>query len=214
MNPRTTCRNRPCPARPIRAALRARKSARGLGVVELLIALAISASVLAAVAYAVDMTIRAYAINHEQSDLMQRSRLALYRITTGIRTTGAHQPVNNVPLADFKLGLVTPDTAISMLDAYENPLGFKFIPEENRLVAVDAGGNEYTLLRGVEKFEIKFEPLRSQQSKRVGGVYDKLLRATILLTVRTTGNTADVDETVGAQTITLSTSVMPRRNIW
>ena len=182
--------------------------------VELLISLAISATVLAAVAYAVDMTFRAYSINHEQSDLMQRSRIALSRITTGIRTTGAHQPVNPAALADFKAGLIVTDDAITMLDANDKPVVFKFDPGQGRLLAVDPLGTEYTLLRGVEKFQIKFEPLMSQESKRIGGVYDRLMRATILITVRTTGNSPDVDERVGAQSVTLSTSVMPRRNIW
>lgn len=202
------------PPRRAGAVARAKAMAKGLGVVELLISLAISATVLAAVAYAVDMTFRAYSINHEQSDLMQRARLAMYRLTTSIRTTGAHQPINNVPLADFKLGLVTTDTAITMLDSNDKPLAFKYDPAQKKLLAIDSLGSQYTLLHGVEKFEIKFEPLRSQESKRVGGIYDRLLRATILITVRTTGNSADVDESVGAQTVTLSTSVMPRRNIW
>lgn len=197
-----------------RSGGRAGRSRRGLGVVELLISLAISATVLAAVAYAVDMTFRAYSINHEQSDLMQRSRIALYRITTTIRASGAHQPYNQAPLADFKTGLVVTDTGVSMTDANDKPVSFKFDPAQNRLLAIDALGTEYILLRGVEKFEIKLEPLRSRESKRVGGIYDRLMRATILMTVRTTGNSADVDETVGAQSVTLSTSVLPRRNIW
>jgi hypothetical protein len=193
---------------------RAARPRRGLGIAELLIALAISATVLAAVAYAVDMTFRAYSINQEQSDLMQRARLSMYRLTTSIRTTSAHQPVNPVALADFKLGLTTTDTAIAMLDANDRPLSFKFDPVQSRLLAVDDVGIEHVLLRGVEKFEVKFEPLMSQESKRVGGVYDRLLRATILVTVKTSGNSADVDEKVGAQKVTLSTSVMPRRNVW
>ena len=196
------------------AAAAARPRRRGLGIAELLISLAISATVLAAVAYAVDMTFRAYSINQEQSDLMQRARLSMYRLTTSIRTTSAHQPVTTSALTDFKLGLTTTDTAITMLDPDDRPLSFKFDPAQSRLVAVDSVGTEYVLLRGVEKFEVKFEPMLSQQSKRVGGVYDRLLRATILITVRTSGNSADVDETVGAQRVTLSTSVMPRRNVW
>jgi hypothetical protein len=201
-------------ARPARGR-RAGARARGLGVVELLIALAISATVLAAVAYAVDMTFRAYAINHEQSDLMQRTRLAMYRITTGIRTTGEHQPLNTIPLTVFKNGGDVVDTGIVMSDANGLPMGFKFDAAQGRLLATDASGTEYTLLRGVEKFEITFEPLQSAEAKRMGGrVWDKLLRATILITVHTTGNSADVNERVGAQTLTLSTSVMPRRNVW
>jgi hypothetical protein len=55
----------------------------------------------------------------------------------------------------------------------------------------------------------------SQQAKRLGSDnYDKLMRATILITVSTSGNSADVDEKVGGQTLTLSTSVIPRRNVW
>ena len=199
---------------PAAVPRRCARLAKGLGVVELLISLAISATVLAAVAYAVDMTFRAYSINHEQSDLMQRTRVALYRLTTGIRTTGAHQPVSPVALADFKSGLVVTDTAITMLDANDKEISFKFDAPAGRLIAVDALKQEYTLLHGVTKFEIKFEPLRSQESKRVGGVYDRLMRATILITVHTTGNSVDVDESVGSQSVTLSTSVMPRRNIW
>jgi hypothetical protein len=209
---------RPAPARGGRGARRGARSrgrARGLGVVELLISLAISATVLAAVAYAVDMTFRAYAINHEQSDLMQRARLAMYRITTGIRNSGEHQPISTVPLTVFKNGGLTSDIGIVMSDANGKPMGFKFDAAQSRLLAIDATGTEYTLLRGVDSFEIKFEPLMSAESKRMGGlVWDKLLRATILMTLRTTGNSADVDEKVGSQTLTLSTSVIPRRNVW
>ena len=202
------------PLRRARTAKPPRRLARGLGVVELLIALAISATVLAAVAYAVDMTFRAYSINAEQSDLMQRARLAIYRLTTTIRTTGAHQPMAASAVADFKLGVITTDTGITMLDANDRPVSFKLDPAQNRLLALDSLGTEYTLLRGVEKFEIKFEPLRSRESMRIGGVYDRLMRATILVTVRTSQNNADVDEKVGGQSVTLSTSVMPRRNVW
>ena len=186
----------------------------GMAVIELLIALAIGSMVLVAVAYCVDSSFRAYSINQEQSDLMQRARLSMYRLTTSIRTTSAHQPVTTSALTDFKLGLTTTDTAITMLDYNDRPISFKFDPVQSRLVAVDNVGTEYTLLRGVEKFEVKFEPMMSQESKRVGGVYDRLLRATILITVKTAGNSVDVDEKVGAQKVTLSTSVMPRRNVW
>jgi Tfp pilus assembly protein PilW len=212
--PRTASGNRP-PARRFKRGGTKGLGAKGLGVAELLISLAISATVLAAVAYAVDMTFRAYSINHEQADLMQRSRVALYRMTTTIRTTGDHQPITALALADFKNGKVTTDTGITMHDVNDQEVVFKFDPAKSRLVAVDGLGTEYTLLRGVEKFEVKFEPLLSQEAKRAGAVvYDRLMRATILLTVRTTGNSADVDEKVGSQSVTLSTSVMPRRNAW
>jgi len=58
------------------------------------------------------------------------------------------------------------------------------------------------------------EPMRSSTSIRTGGVYDLLSRATILLTVRTADNTVMNSETTGDQTVTISSSVMPRRNVW
>jgi hypothetical protein len=197
-----------------RAPRRGTGAKRGLGVVELLIALAISAAVLAAVALAVDMSFRAYSINQEQSDLMQRSRLAMYRLVTTIRTTGAHQPLSLPALADFKSGLVVTDTGISMLDANDRPVTYSFDPVTSQVVVTDSTGGKYVLLRGVKRFQVKMEPMRSALSIRTGGSYDLLMRATILLTIRTSGNSADVNEKVASQEVTLSTSVMPRRNVW
>jgi hypothetical protein len=185
-----------------------------MAVVELLIALAISGMVLAAVAYSVDACFRAYSINQEQSDLMQRARIGMHRIITTVRTTNAHQPLSADAVLAFKEGIAVSDSGIAMFDADDRPINFKFDAARGQVTAVDGEGNEYVMLRGVRKFEIKFEPLRSEQSARTGGPYDKLLRATVLVTVQTTGNALDIDETVAAQTVTLSSSVMPRRNIW
>jgi hypothetical protein len=196
------------------ARLPAARRRKALAVVELLIALAISGMVLAAVAFALDACFRAYSINQEQSDLIQRSRLAMYRIITTIRTTNAHQPLTADSVTAFKAGLVVSDTGIAMIDEHDNPITYKFDSDNGQVLAVDAAGNEFVVLRGVRRFEIKFEPLRSQQSTRIGGPYDRLLRATVLITVHTTGQSVDIDETVAAQAVTLSTSVIPRRNIW
>jgi hypothetical protein len=72
----------------------------------------------------------------------------------------------------------------------------------------------YTLLEGVTDFKVKLEPMRSQESIKTGGGYDLLRRVTIELTVRTTSKSASRTETTENQTVTLSASVMPRRNIW
>ena len=199
-----------------RAPRRVKRPGRraGLGVVELLISLAIGATVLAAVAFAVDATFRAYSINQEQSDLMQRARLAMYRLVTTIRTTSAHQPITPIALTGFKDGLIVTDTGLVMLDANDAQVAYRFDAPTGQLRATDGLGREYVLLRGVKKFEVKLEPMRSAASVRTGGPYDRLMRATILVTIRTTGNAADVDEKVASQEVTLSTSVMPRRNIW
>ena len=189
-------------------------SRRALAVVELLLALAIGGLVLVAVAYCVDASFKAYSINQEQSDLMQRSRLAMHRILTEIRTTATHAPADAVAEAAFEAGIVVTDKGIKMLDSKERELHFEFDPANGVLNARDKAGNEYVLLRGVEQFEITFEPMRSYKSLRTGGPYDRLLRATVVLTVRTSGNSVDVDETVGAQRVTLTSSAVPRQNVW
>jgi hypothetical protein len=76
-------------------------------------------------------------------------------------------------------------------------------------------GSTYVLLDGVDNFQIKLEPMQSANSIKTGAMtYDLLMRATILLTVRTNSQTSSASETTGTQTITLSSSVEPRRNIW
>ena len=65
---------------------------RGVGLVELLIALSISAILLTATAVAVDASFKAYAANQEESSLLQQGRMALNRMVTSIRTPTRPQP--------------------------------------------------------------------------------------------------------------------------
>ena len=193
-----------------------RKQSRGrraLAVVELLIALAIGGMVLVAVAVCVDSAFRAYSINQEQSDLTQRSRLAMHRILTAIRTTDAHVPVDPVTRGLFEHGAVVTDRGIEMYDINNRKMAFEFVAANGTLVATDQSGTEYVLVRGVEHFEVTLEPMKTKQALKTG-VYDRLYRASIRLTVRTHGNSVDVDETVGAQRVTLTSSAVPRQNVW
>ncbi len=201
---------------PSRSGDRARGAAlrRGVGMAEMLISLAIATSVLLSVAYAVDVSFRAHSINQEQWSLTQRSRLAMHRVIGQIRVTTRHQPVSADAVADFTAGKVTVDRGIVMFDERDNLISYKYDDANKMVICMDALGNEYVLARGVEDFRIKFESMRSPESVRTNGGYDLLMRATILMTVRTTDRAADVDEKFADQTVTLSGSVMPRRNIW
>jgi prepilin-type N-terminal cleavage/methylation domain-containing protein len=190
-----------------------RAARRGVGLVELLIALAISASLLTATAVAIDASFKAYAINQEQSDLTQRARLAVHRMTTMLRTTKEHGPVNATLNTQFKAGKVVTDTAIDMLDLDGDLIRYRYDAGNKRLM-VNAGGSERVVCDGVEAFTVRMEPMRSAASIRTGGRWDLLKRATITLTVRATDRTGVKGEGSGEQEITLSTSVMPRRNAW
>ncbi|HEY7115578.1 MAG TPA: prepilin-type N-terminal cleavage/methylation domain-containing protein [Tepidisphaeraceae bacterium] len=193
----------------LKSAGERRRRRHGLGLVELLVALSISAAVLTATAVATDAAFRAYHINREQSDLMQRARLSVYRITTMLRQTKLHAPHTPTLAAQFATGKTVTDTAIDMYDMSNNQVSYRFDVTKKQLLAV-VNGTSHVMCSGVETFSVNLEPMRSADSIKTGGAWDLLRRATILLTVRTTASDADV----GAQSVTLSASVMPRRNTW
>jgi prepilin-type N-terminal cleavage/methylation domain-containing protein len=195
------------------ATLRRRRAPRGMGLVELLIALSISAALLTAVAVATDSSFRAYAINEEQANLTQRARLSVHRMLTYIRTCKEHQPITDTEVTRFAQGFTVTDTGISMFTENGMQLDFEFDPANRRLLLLENGAPR-ELLEGVEAFSMKLEPMRSPAAMRSGGAFDLLKRATILLTIKTTGQSADIDEDANGQLVTMSASVMPRRNTW
>jgi prepilin-type N-terminal cleavage/methylation domain-containing protein len=186
---------------------------RGLGLAELMIALVISALLLTAAAAALDASFKAYAINQEHSSLLQQARVTLHRISTAIRTSDTHAPLSNGPLASFAAGTTVTDTGIQMYDASDNLIAYQFDQPNQRLLCV-VGGTSHVMLEGVTAFSVNLEPMRSPAAVRAAGAYDLLRRAIITLSVRTTGSTAQVGESTGTQTLTLSAAVAPRRNAW
>lgn len=184
-----------------------------MGLVELLISMSISASLLTAVAVAVDACFRGYRANQEQAILMQRSRVSQNFICTNIRTTQDHAPLSDAQRRGFDSGATVTDTGIEMLDLNGKLVKFEWdVPTKRLLVMAD--GRTNVLAYGVENFTVRMEPMRSATSVRTGGGYDLLKRATVNITVRTTEENAQASETTGAQTLTLNASVMPRRNVW
>lgn len=199
-----------------------RRRHRGVGLVELLVALAISSALLTAVAVAVDASFKAYAANQTQAQLMQRARLAMNRITTYIRATTQHLPDDDDAQDDFQAGLVTEASAIRLMTDSSHGVIFRQDDDKLQMVPFTIAGNVLTegtartLIDGVEEgdFTITFEPQRSAQATKTGAPYDQLRRASIVLTVRTAAKTSVVGEDKSDQSVTLSTSIMPRKNIW
>jgi hypothetical protein len=184
----------------------------GIGMVELLFALSICASLLTATAVAVDAAFRAYHVNQEQAVLLGKARVSLASMTTSIRGTKLHAPNDATLRAKFALGQTVTDSALVMYDLNDQLLKYQFDPATKRLLVTNPTGT-YTLARGVEAFTVTLEPMRSAESVKTGGGWDLLKRATMTLTVKAAGAAAP-GEVTGNQTITLSGSVMPRRNAW
>jgi prepilin-type N-terminal cleavage/methylation domain-containing protein len=195
---------------------------RGVGLIELLVALAICAALLTAVGVAMDASFKAYGIDESQAQLMERSRLAMNRMLTYIRSTNQHLPDDDASQTNFQNGLITKASSIRMMiDATH---GIIFRQSGTTLQAVSftingaalTEGTSRTLLNGVNAgdFTITFEPQRSAEAIKTGGKYDQLKRASITLTVRAATATAVTGEEVQNQSITLSGAVMPRPNMW
>lgn len=193
--------------------VRRRHHRAGIGLVEVLIALAIAATLLAATTVAIDASFKAYHVNQEQATLMQRARLAMHRMLTQIRVCAEHGPHDGSLTDDFAAGRVVSDGGIEMFDASDVLYTFWRDADTHRLI-VDVDGESHVLLEGVDDFQVKLEPMRSSTSIKTGGAYDLLKRATLVLTIRTNDATSADGETTGLQTVTLSSSVMPRRNLW
>ncbi len=66
---------------------------RGLSLVELMISLAISATLLVATMVALDVSFRAYAIAAEQASSQATTRMIINRLLTLVRTSTAHGPL-------------------------------------------------------------------------------------------------------------------------
>jgi hypothetical protein len=66
----------------------------------------------------------------------------------------------------------------------------------------------------VTDFRVKMEPMRSATSVKTGGGWDLLKRATIYLSVRNSDRTSFAGDSTIQVSVSLSNSVMPRRNSW
>jgi hypothetical protein len=186
--------------------------------------LAIVASLLTAVAVGTHASFQAYAVNQEFSLLTQKSRLAMHRILSDVRTSDTHA-VDADPASalnqEWKNGTTNVlANSIAMYDNSDALHVYRWDAVNKRLVADikpfgAASANTYVLLEGVEKFEVNHLPMKSANSARIGGKRDQLRRATILLTVTSaTGSARETGDGGQAQTVTLSSSVVPRRNVW
>jgi Tfp pilus assembly protein PilW len=197
----------------LRLALRGRRSRRGVGMFELLIALSIAATLLTATGVALDASFFSYRVNEEQSSLIQNARLTLNRITTSIRTSKAHQPHTAGLLPAFVSGNTVIDNGLDMFDLTNTQLAFSY-DATAKTVSATYNGTKHVLAQGVTAFQITIEPMRSPEAIRTGGGCDLVQRATILMSIQTTAATMQNSETTSGQVITLSASVMPRRNTW
>src|SRR5688572_10726187 len=98
----------------------------GIALFECLLAIAISAGLLTATAYALDASIKAFHINQQQSILMQNTRLAMSRMLTTVRRCKLHAPDDTAGRSDFAAGRTVTGSGITMFDLNDQQATYRY----------------------------------------------------------------------------------------
>lgn len=80
------------------------RSARGVSIVELLLALAISAMLLTATVLAVDASFQSYAVAAESASTQSQTRMVAHRVMMLVRNSTAHEPMTLAQATSFDSG--------------------------------------------------------------------------------------------------------------
>ena len=176
---------------------------RGFNLVELLIALTITSTLLAATLVALDASFMAYQATTEQASTHSIARMIVQRVLTLVRTSVDFGPFPTNPL----------DTTVeSNFVEFERPDGDIYVMEwipDQELLTIEVNGTTYPLLDGVIEqldgddnviapFTLEYENGR------------KLYRATVNMMIAPDDNLSLDIEGDNAETIHLVASAMPR----
>ncbi len=199
------------PARSSDQSRRSRAS-RGFTIVEVLIVLAILAALMTAIGFAIDASLKSFAVNVGHAEAVERARSASLRITADLRAATDVTPVDAEAIDAFKNGSSVVDRGVSFIDAAGRSVTYRFDPDASQLLADVDDLDPVVLARGVEAFSIRLTPARSADARKAGLPHDLLDRGTLSITVRPTGGYGDRTDTGVA--VTLSASIAPRTNRW
>lgn len=199
-------------ARP-RSRFRSSRRAAGLSIVELLMALAITAMLLTATMAAVSASFRAYADASQQASAQAGSRLVMHRLIMLVRTSTAHGPLaadNTVSPAATVAGNVITSPYIELLDAQGNIVRMEHRPlvQQLWLIRTPAGGGTATsqpVLGGVSAATFTLVRRRDDNGLWI------LQRGTVDLTIQPASDTTLALERGRPTPIRMVASTMPRK---
>lgn len=172
----------------------------GVSLIEVLLALTISATLLAAVAIAVNACFESFRVNQERGIVLNRARSVMLNLVQRMRMTEYLQPRTPGQLTAFQnYSLATTagvtDNGIQILAsdvANDGTSGTRALTDiayyhdtadNNKRLQIIVNGKTWTLLDGVTDFRITFHPKRSSDAFAAGGGCDVVDYATITMTV-------------------------------
>lgn len=219
--------------------LRSARRPRALGLIEVLLSLAITATLLTALATAVYACVRSYRVNQEQGILMNRARLVLTNIMNQARMTQYHQPLasDTATMTAFQAcngtGQTVTGHGIQILQIAEylysdaTTRATTQQAPQSYTYAYDSTAQQLTLqigssparviLDGVDRFDVTFTPMRSADQIAAGNTAcDAVASISVTLTIHSTSRTFTTPErnAQNPSSVTLSASVVPRRNAY
>lgn len=196
-----------------RSSLIAQRRARGVSMIELLLALAISAMLLTATMVAVDASFHAYAVAAESASTQASTRLTTHRLLTLLRTSTAHGPLeadaSSTPPATLSGDTVT-SPYIELIDPNDRLVRIEYRPgvQELWVISQPAGGGlpvAQPILRGVTAATFYCRRRKDSEGVLV------LDRATMDLTVEVAGDTTLDIENAVLPPIRVIASTKPRK---
>lgn len=183
---------------------------RGFTLVEVLIAVMISAVLLVATAAVLRASINSFTANQASADTLQRARITMMRISQQIRAGTDHLPATSAKQAGFLSGSTVTDSGISFVDDRGQDIDYLYDPIAATLSIRVNSGTARRLASNVSTFSVRMVPMRSPSAIKTGGVYDEVERITVTLSVNAV---VDGNEMQG-QSVTLSESITPRARLW
>ena len=180
----------------------------GMTLVEVLLALSITAVLMLAIVIALRAGIQT--INVNQDTLASRSRIALNRMLDQIRTAQAHAPyISNVTAYTtgyIKTGKEYTNIGVKLIDPRDNA-DYVYYLDAGQIKVTRNGSAPVSLLDGVTAFQVTLWPGKSPASRASGGDYDQTRLVTITLS-------ASGNESGKPVAIAVSGSSVPRINSW
>ena len=182
---------------------------QGLSLVELLIALSISAVLLTATMVATDACFRSYASAAESASAQSGTRMVTHRLLAMIRTSTAHGPMKADAGVDppvVQNGNLLSSNHIELIDSQDRDIYVEYRSDVEQLWVIIDDKDEHPLLGGVTSCVFTLKPRVDRDGTLV------LERATMMLTVVPDADaTLAIERAGGGHAINVIASTMPRR---